>query len=101
MYQLRLAITDFLTYCAVERQMSPHTQDAYRSDLKDFARWLERDIAVTEVGQETLKGYLADMAGPRKLSVSTVRRRFACLRAFFRRLVSLGEAITLTKQAQM
>jgi integrase/recombinase XerD len=32
-----------------------------------------------------LKEYLEDMVGSRKLTVATVRRRFACLRAFFRR----------------
>lgn len=36
------------------------------------------------VGEETLRAYLTEMIGERRLSVATVRRRFACLRAFFR-----------------
>jgi integrase/recombinase XerD len=48
-------------------------------------------VRLEDVSEATLKAYLADMFGRRKLAVSTVRRRFACLRAFFRRLVDLGE----------
>ncbi|HEY1140900.1 MAG TPA: site-specific integrase, partial [Lysobacter sp.] len=34
------AINDFLAYLAVERQMSPHTLDAYRRDLTAVAAWV-------------------------------------------------------------
>ena len=42
------------------------------------------DPAPAAISPDTLSRYLADMLGRRRLAPSTVRRRFACLRAFFR-----------------
>jgi site-specific recombinase XerD len=58
---------------------------AYAADLRDFRKWLKADVAIGDVSLALLKEYLEDMVGSRKLTVATVRRRFACLRAFFRR----------------
>jgi len=91
MIQLRAATDEFLSYCDLERQLSQHTLQAYAADLQDFRRWVAKDIDVAEISEATLKAYLADMVGQRRLTVSTVRRRFACLRAFFRRLADLGQ----------
>lgn len=91
MIQLRAAIGGFLTYCTLERQLSQHTLQAYAADLADFGKWIGTNIAVGEISEVTLKAYLADMVGQRKLAVSTIRRRFACLRAFFRRFAGLDE----------
>jgi integrase/recombinase XerD len=52
--------------------------------LADFRKWLPANPAVADVVENTLKEYLADMISERKLATATVRRRFACLRAFFR-----------------
>src|SRR5580700_9425134 len=83
--QFGLAVGEFLRFCALERQLSGHSVQAYSADLRDFRKWLARDVAIDEVTTDTLKAYLEDMVGSRKLTVATVRRRFACLRAFFRR----------------
>ncbi len=80
-----LAVTDFLHFCASERRFSEHTIQAYAGDLTDFRRWLAPEVAIDSVFEVTLKSYLADMVGRRKLAVATVRRRLACLRVFFRR----------------
>jgi integrase/recombinase XerD len=82
--QLRAAIDQFLRFCANERQLSQHTLQAYAADLADFRKWLRDEPSVADVIENTLKDYLADMIGERKLTTATVRRRFACLRAFFR-----------------
>ena len=82
--QLRAAIEEFLRFCANERQLSQHTLQAYAADLADFRRWLPANSAVAGVVENTLKEYLTDMISERKLATATVRRRFACLRAFFR-----------------
>jgi integrase/recombinase XerD len=82
--QLRVAIEKFLRSCANERQLSQHTLQAYSADLADFCKWLPASPAVADIVENTLKEYLADMIGERKLATATVRRRFACLRAFFR-----------------
>ncbi|HML13708.1 MAG TPA: tyrosine-type recombinase/integrase [Xanthobacteraceae bacterium] len=90
--QLAEAVSDFLRFCALERQLSEHTLQAYASDLADFGKWLPPGRSLSQVSSDTLKEYLADMVGARKLAVTTVRRRLACLRAFFRRLQELGQA---------
>jgi integrase/recombinase XerD len=83
-------VNDFLNVCAIERQMSPHTVQAYRSDLTDFRRWAAPRGRAEFGTTELLKSYLEDMVRTRALSASTVRRRFACLRAFFKREAALG-----------
>jgi integrase/recombinase XerD len=88
--ELSGAVDDFLRYCAAERQLSGHTVKAYRGDLADFGKWLPTDSGLGEASAATLKRYVEEMIGTRKLSAATVRRRFACLRAFFRWLTELG-----------
>jgi site-specific recombinase XerD len=86
----RVAADDFLEFCCIERRLSHHTLGAYASDLADFGRWLPGGILVAEISEADLKEYLAALVGQRNLAVPTVRRRFACLRAFFRRTAALG-----------
>jgi site-specific recombinase XerD len=88
---LAKAVKKFIDYCAVERQLSQNTLQAYSYDLVDFGRWLPVRKAVTAIRTETLRAYLEDMVSQRKLSPSTVRRRLACLRAFFRYLDDNGD----------
>lgn len=85
--QFRLSTDDFLNYCAVERQLSQHTLQAYTADLADLRKWLSADVAPSDISEAKLKEYLAHLVSERRLAIATVRRRFACLRAFFRRLV--------------
>ena len=82
--QFRVSVCDFLRQCEVERQLSAHTVRAYANDLSDFRKFLGADVAPAEISSDTLARYLADMLGRRKLAAASVRRRFACLRAFFR-----------------
>jgi site-specific recombinase XerD len=89
--QFRVAVNEFLRFCAAERQLSNHTLQAYAADLTDFRKWLPTDVALLEICEATLKSYIADMIGERKLATATIRRRVACLRAFFRRLADLQQ----------
>jgi len=82
--QFRVAVDAFLRSCSVERRLSPHTSQAYACDLADFRRWLGAGVGLGEISTDTLKRYLEEMVAERGLSTSTVRRRLACLRAFFR-----------------
>jgi integrase/recombinase XerD len=82
----RRLTTRFLDYCAVERQLSEHTLQAYAYDLADFQKWLPVRSGIADVKTETLRAYLDDMVSARKLAAATVRRRVACLRVFFRYL---------------
>jgi site-specific recombinase XerD len=90
--QYGVAAAEFLKYCAVERQLSHHTLKAYAADLSDFRKWLAADQVLSEISEEKLKEYLAFLVGERKLSSASVRRRFACLRTFFRWRVTRDKA---------
>jgi len=78
------AAEEFLLYCRIERQLSPHTLQAYESDLTDFSCSFQEVVLISQISVEDLKRYLQEMVEQRKLSSATVRRRLACLRAFFR-----------------
>jgi integrase/recombinase XerD len=79
--QFKIAIDAFIQFCVVERRLSPHTSTAYRFDLADFEKWAQA-AGIEQVTTSSLKSYMEDMAA-RKLSTATIRRRLACLRAFF------------------
>jgi site-specific recombinase XerD len=89
---LNAAVTDFLRYCSVERQLSQHTLQAYAGDLGDFRRFMPANASLGSITDASLTEYLTDMVDRRKLAIATVRRRFACLRALFKRSVLLGLA---------
>ncbi len=80
----RRHVDQFLKYCTVERQLSENTLQAYFYDLADFQKWLPPRLKLGDVKTDELRNYLEDMISGRQLSVATVRRRIACLRAFFR-----------------
>lgn len=81
---LRGQCKQFLDYCSLERRLSQCTMDAYACDLADFRKWLPAGSDLPPIDTGILRDYLEDMVSQRKLSAATVRRRFACLRAFFR-----------------
>jgi site-specific recombinase XerD len=90
--EIAQAVDDFLRYCAVERRLSENTLRAYARDLADFRAWLTTSTPSGDVSTETLKVYLHVMVADRRLAPATVRRRMACMRAFFRRRADLGMA---------
>jgi site-specific recombinase XerD len=90
--QFRAAADGFLRACAIERQLSRHTVQAYACDLADFARRLPAGLPVAEVSTDLVKGYLEEMVDARRLALATVRRRLACLKSFFRHAAERGQA---------
>ncbi|WP_316219424.1 tyrosine-type recombinase/integrase [Bradyrhizobium sp. SZCCHNR2026] len=87
------AVEEFLQYCAVERQLSAHTIKAYTADLGELRRFLPDDAPVASITEQTLGDYLVELLERRKLALGTVRRRFACLRAFMKRLAKGGAVV--------
>jgi integrase/recombinase XerC len=77
----------FLEHLRSERQASPHTLRSYGDDLEVFRRYLEETIGPdadpTAVDSRRVRGYSAWLTG-RGYAASTVARRLACLRSFFR-----------------
>ena len=81
----------FLQYLAAERGASPHTIRSYRADLHDCVGFLERRGLGTLVDADArvVRGYLADLHD-RGLARTSIARRLATLRSFFRFLMRRG-----------
>lgn len=94
-------VIEFLAYLELERGLSRNTLQAYRSDLLQFGQFLRRrDVDPLQAGHGDLAAFLAelatgatsDSAGGSEdevrvaVSPSTLRRKTACLRSFYRHL---------------
>ena len=84
---MHASIQSFLRHLETERQASPHTLRSYRDDLDLFACYLSEvggeGVDPTSVDARRLRSYLAWL-GTRGYAASTVARRLASLRSFFR-----------------
>ncbi|MDQ6750294.1 MAG: site-specific tyrosine recombinase XerD [Actinomycetota bacterium] len=81
---------DFLAYLELERGLSRNTLEAYRSDLEQFGAHLDRTgQSSLEVTHTQLTEFIAQLtAGDAKAppAPSTIQRKVACLRSFYRHL---------------
>jgi integrase/recombinase XerD len=68
-------------------RLAPRTIDSYRRDLKSLAEWLGRPPSSATT--EELEGYLAELRAAGRAG-TTIARRAAALRTFFRHLVLVG-----------
>lgn len=88
--RFELLLKDFLSYLEVERGLSANTVSAYRSDLKQFGRFLaDRGWDPLLVRPRDLAEYVAWLAAPADdspPSPATLQRKRAALRAFYRHL---------------
>lgn len=81
-------LRSFLEYVANERQLSPNTCFAYRSDLIAFYRWLG-DRSIPALSVQDLAEYAA-AARAENLTPASMARRLTSLRVFFRYLQTEG-----------
>jgi integrase/recombinase XerD len=81
-------ILDFLAYLELERGLSRNTLQAYRSDLLQFAAFLDRrGLSVERARHGDLAAFLSELAGPpAPAAPATLGRKVACLRSFYRHL---------------
>ncbi len=99
-------VLDFLAYLELERGLSRNTLEAYRSDLLQFGRFLgQRGVRVKSASHDDLAAFLTELAGTeargatrsragaagtagvrRPAAASTLGRKVACLRSFYRHL---------------
>jgi integrase/recombinase XerD len=79
------AVDSFLALSAA--RLAPRTVEAYRRDLAHFTAWLGGPPAAASA--EQLAGYVAQLRAD-GLAATTVARRVAALRSFFRHQVLLG-----------
>ena len=83
-------VLDFLAYLEFERGLSRNTLEAYRSDLLQFGRFLDRrgESAATVSGP-VVSEFISELAngdGRAPASPATIHRKSACLRSFYRHL---------------
>ncbi len=83
------AIRQFELHLAAERNVSPHTRRAYLGDVRQFASFAGRANPPRRVSPLHVRGYLADLHARRH--PSTLGRKLAALRTFFRYLVREGD----------
>jgi integrase/recombinase XerD len=89
-------VLDFLAYLEFERGLSRNTLEAYRSDLLQFGRFLERrEVSAAAASQNDVSDFLSELAdgsGRGAASPATIHRKTACLRSFYRHLRREGVA---------
>jgi integrase/recombinase XerD len=83
-------VLDFLSYLELERGLSRNTLNAYRTDLLQFGEFLSgRDTDALAVRPSDIADFLAELAtgnGRPACSASTIHRKAACLRSFYKHL---------------
>ena len=93
MGRLAEQITAFCTYLETERNVSPHTLAAYRRDLQQLALFAAKergeDVTAGEVDHLLLRRYLALLG--KTARKSSIGRKLAAMRTFFRFLLRQGE----------
>lgn len=87
------AIDRFSEHLLSERRASPHTRDAYRSDLEQLERFAEaqcdRRCSITDVDKLLLRRWLGDLA--RRLQPESVARKLSAVRSLYRHLQRRGD----------
>ncbi len=83
-------VLDFLAYMEFERGLARNTLSAYRTDLLQYGEFLaKRHIDATDASPSDVSDFLAELAtgnGRPPCSASTIHRKAACLRSFYRHL---------------
>lgn len=84
-------VLDFLSYLELERGLSRNTLNAYRTDLLQYGEFLAAHEAdALKARPAEIAEFLADLAtgtgGRAPCSASTIHRKAACLRSFYKHL---------------
>lgn len=82
---------DFLRAVAAERDLSPHTVAAYRSDLSDLVAWgaRSRRTNISQLDRTTLRRYLAYL-GERRFARRSIARKASSIRSMLAWAVTRG-----------
>jgi integrase/recombinase XerC len=90
-------IEDYLRTLRYGKRYSPHTLEAYSSDLRQFVAYLEETAIVsdwTEVTHFAVRGWLAGLKGDKGFEPRTLNRKRSALAAFFQFLLREGVITT-------
>lgn len=86
-------VESFINYLEYEKRASPHTVLAYRKDLEQFAEFCEtafekEDISFAEHSE--IRAWVIELVDS-KLSPTSINRKIATLRSFYKFLLRSGE----------
>ncbi|MDZ7773705.1 MAG: tyrosine recombinase XerC [Balneolaceae bacterium] len=87
---MKKAVDKYLRYLKVERNASPHTIDAYGTDLRQFLHFCahnfaceEKQVPLDRIDRLTIRLWLGELSGER-LTKSSIARKVAAIRSFFK-----------------
>ncbi|MBO82846.1 MAG: tyrosine recombinase [Actinobacteria bacterium] len=84
------AITNFIDSNKIEKGNSTNTIDAYNNDLMQFSNWIKKKkFNLYLLDENALENYILEL-GKRGYQSSTIARKTACLKAFFKFLLQEG-----------
>jgi len=87
---MQAAMEAFLRHLRDSRNLSPHTLRNYRNDLRQFADYFALTrTPLKEIGHAEIREYLGELYD-RKLEKTSIARKLAALRAFFKFCVREG-----------
>lgn len=82
------SLQSFDLYLGVERNLSPHTRRAYRTDLGQLRDAVGTDVDPADLAPEAVRTWLAGLH--RRCSPATLGRKLAAVRCFYRYLLREG-----------
>tara|TARA_B110000438_G_scaffold158298_1_gene151551 strand:+ start:325 stop:1233 length:909 start_codon:yes stop_codon:yes gene_type:complete len=81
------AIKDFLSSNNIEKGSAANTIEAYNNDLSQFSEWLhEKKCTLLDINEIKIENYIINL-GKRGYQESTISRKTASLKAFFKFLL--------------
>lgn len=83
---LATAAESFLSHCERARGLSANTLRAYAQDLTDFIGFAGARTPVGSIDGATILAFVDDLRIRRGRKPRTIRRRIACLKAFFKHI---------------
>lgn len=84
------AINDFLSSNNIEKGSTENTIEAYSNDLSQFSEWLiKKKYSLLDINEIKIENYIIDL-GKRGYQESTISRKTASLKAFFKFLLKEG-----------
>jgi integrase/recombinase XerC len=85
-------IDSFINYLEYEKRASKHTVLAYQKDLSQFEDFVAKSFSITELSEvqhADIRAWLIDLV-EQKLTPTSVNRKIATLRSFFKYLLRSG-----------
>lgn len=82
--RLQRACELFIEHCGSAINLSEHTLRAYSGDLRHAQDFMGHKVELKSVKKECLRQYMGYMRNELDLKESTIKRRVACLKLFFK-----------------